>query len=217
MRKSIIFLFFLISVGYVQSQSKLGLKFSPTISANRISLIDSTYDVTTDGTGFKFSIGLIYDHELSDTYYFSTGLVLQPKRSAFGVVAEPESGVTYSGEPVEAYRLQYLQIPLTLKLFTNEVMPDGRVFFQVGTSLEFLVNDEPEDEDFLFVSEYKGFDMALIGGVGFEYRAGLNTTLFGAVTYQRGLNNSVGGTSLTLQDELFVRNTLVSLDLGIKF
>lgn len=182
-----------------------------------MALVDSLYDVENNENRFKFSVGLIYDLELSDTYYFSTGLVLVPKSVSLLVGPEPESNAVYNGERAETYNLQYIQIPLTLKLYTNEVMPDGRIYFQVGGSMDFLVSEEPVNEDFTLIQEFKAFDTSIIGGVGFEYRAGINTSLYGGISYQRGLANTVKTLTFDFQDELFIRNTLVSLDLGIKF
>lgn len=219
MRK-IFFLVLLISATfYTYSQSKLGLKFSPSISTNRISLIDSLYDVEASGSNFKFSLGLIYDHEITETYYFSTGLIFVPKYVGFEAFVEPEMAgdTTYSGNPMEEYRLNYLQIPLSLKLFTNEVQPDMRIYFQVGLAGEFRVFSEPIDEDYNLIEEFKGMDMTILGGAGVEYRAGINTTLFGGITYQRGLGNVVKNLTTEFQEDLFIRNTVVSLDIGLKF
>ncbi|MEQ8547777.1 MAG: porin family protein [Cyclobacteriaceae bacterium] len=217
MRKFITIITLIVSAYCAQAQSKLGLKFSPTIASNRIALVDSLLDVEKNASKFKFSVGLIYDLELSDTYYFSTGLVLVPKSVSFSVSEEPGTATTYIGEPQEAYNLQYLQIPLTLKLYTNEIMPDGRIYFQVGGAMEFLVNEEPTNEDYTLIREFKSVDTSIIGAVGFEYRAGINTSLYGGFSYQRGLSNTVKTMTVDFQDELFIRNTLVSLDLGIKF
>ena len=45
-------------------------------------------------------------------------------------------GIESSGGVEEAYRLHYLQIPIALKLFTNEVALDTRVYFQVGLTAD---------------------------------------------------------------------------------
>lgn len=219
MRKIFFLVLLTIASFHLYSQSKLGLKFSPSISSNRISLIDSLYDVDPIGSKFKFSLGLIYDHEITETYYFSTGLIFVPKYVGFEAFVEPEKAgdTTYAGNPMEEYRLNYLQIPVSLKLFTNEVQPDMRVYFQVGMAGEFRVFSEPMEEDYNLIEEFKGTDWTILGGAGVEYRAGINTTLFGGITYQRGLGNVVRKLTTEFQDELFIRNTVVSLDLGLKF
>ena len=218
MKKNVVFIalfcFALVSFG----QSKLGLKFSPSISSNRVSLVDSLYDVESENSGFKFSLGLIYDHEITETYFLSTGLIFVPRQVAFQVTEESDQpSANYTKEPMEEYRLNYLQIPVTLKLYTNEVQPDARVFFQVGMAPEFKVFSEPVEEEYDLIEEFKAVDATIIFGGGVEYRAGINTTLFGGVTYQRGLGNVIKTETWGFQEELFIRNSLLSFDLGIKF
>ena len=218
MKKNVVFiaLFCLALTSY--GQSKLGLKFSPSISSNRVSLVDSLYDVESENSGFKFSLGLIYDHEITETYFLSTGLIFVPRQVSFQVTEEADQpSANYTKEPMEEYRLNYLQIPVTLKLYTNEVQPDARVFFQVGMAPEFKVFSEPVEEEYDLIEEFKAVDATIIFGGGVEYRAGINTTLFGGVTYQRGLGNVIKTETWGFQEELFIRNSLLSFDLGIKF
>lgn len=201
-----------------QAQSKLGLKFSPIISSNRIALIDQTYDIKPDAAGAKFSLGLIYDHELTDTYYISTGLILVPKKIGFSISPEVPADSTLALSGVaEEYNLTYLQIPVSLKLFTNEIIPDGRIFFQVGMAGEIKVSDLPVKEEYTQIEKFKGFDTSVLFGGGFEYRAGINTTLFFDVCYQRGLSNVVKTLETNFEEELFIRSSILSIDFGIKF
>ncbi|MFY0605526.1 MAG: PorT family protein [Cyclobacteriaceae bacterium] len=218
MRKiQLILLFSLVTLFNAGAQSKLGLKFSPMVASNRVSLVDSVYDVEPIGSAFKFSLGLIYDHELTETYFLSTGLIFVPKYFGVEVSAEPGEGGTPPAEPKQEYRLNYLQIPLSLKLFTNEIQPDTRVFFQVGLAPEIQIFNEPVEEDYDLIENFKGFDTTILFGGGVEYRAGINTTLFASVTYQRGLSNVIKTEIQGFEEELFVRNTVVSFDIGIKF
>ncbi|MFT4833844.1 MAG: hypothetical protein ACI83W_002651 [Marinoscillum sp.] len=217
MRKYQLIVLLLLIFTSAKSQSKLGLKFSPTIASNRVSLIDSVYDVEALGSSFKFSLGLIYDHELTETYYLSTGLIFVPKYFGVEVSAEPGEGGTTPAEPKQEYRLNYLQIPISLKLFTNEVQPDTRIFFQVGLAPEIQIFNEPVEEDYNLIEDFKGFDTTILFGGGVEYRAGINTTLFASVTYQRGLSNVIKIVNPGFEEELFVRNTVLSFDFGIKF
>jgi hypothetical protein len=220
MRKFVLALALLSTLG-ASAQSKLGLKFSPIISSSRITLVDSVYDVEQSASKVAFSLGLIYDHQISETYFISTGLIYLPKSLGYNLIREDGAALTSSADgkrnPTESYKVQYLQIPTTLKLFTNEILPDGKIFFQVGTALEFLVNSLPRDEDYDQITEFKKMDFSVILGTGFEYRAGINTTIFAEVSYQRGLVNQIKALQNTYQEELFIRSNLVSIDLGIKF
>lgn len=201
--KRILFLLFIISGITASAQTQLGLKLAPVISSNRV--MNDAQSVDNDGSSFKFSVGLIVDKPLSDAYFLSTGLIYVPKRAAF------QADTTYS----EEYTLQYLQIPLTLKLFTNEITPDLKAFFQIGGALEVKVFDEKGKPDYFVVNEFNPIDLPVILGAGIEFKAGINTILFGGVSYQRGLVNSVKETA-SGADDLQVRSTVVSIDLGIK-
>ena len=118
-------------------------------------------------------------------------------------------------------KIQYLQIPATLKLFTNELAPDLKGYLQIGSALEILVFNEPEDPDFERIDKFTPIDIPVIIGAGVEFRAGINTTLFGGFSYQRGLINVVGETSTPVGgagvDNLQIRSTVFSIDLGVKF
>lgn len=205
MKKFLFTLLILTSFGSL-AQTKLGLKIAPVIASNRVT--NDAQTVGNDGSKLNLSVGLIVDKPLSDTYFFSSGLVYLPKRAAFLV-----SDSTYR----EEYKLQYLQIPLTLKLFTNEVAPDFKVYFQIGGGLEVKVFDEPEDPSFTVINRFNPVDFSVILGTGVEFRAGINTTIFGGISYQRGLSNAVNQVTIASAEDLAIRNTLVSIDLGVKF
>jgi len=202
--KRLFFLLFIISGAGTFAQTRLALKLAPVFASNRVTNDDQSAD--NDGSSFKLSIGLIVDKPLSDTYFLNSGLVYIPKRAAF------RTDTAYS----EAYTLQYLQIPLTLKLLTNEIAPDFKAYFQIGGGLEVKVFDEEDDPDYFVVNKFNPIDFSVILGTGVEYMAGINTTLFGGISYQRGLVNAVNETTEG-EDDLQMRNTVISIDLGVKF
>ncbi|MBV6645624.1 MAG: PorT family protein [Cyclobacteriaceae bacterium] len=205
-----------LSLSFVQlgfSQTKLGLKFSPVFANSRVEFLSDSADIENDGSAFRFSIGLVVDYPLTETYYFSTGLVVVPKRVGITVVGE--NGFT-PDNPREEYNLQYLQVPISLKLYTNEIRPDMSIYFQVGGALEIKLNDKPLEEEYQLIEKFDPFDANVMLGAGVEYRAGINTILYGGLNYQRGLLNAVNS-SPQLVDELIIRNTVFMIDLGVKF
>ncbi len=204
MKKFLFLLLVLLSIGSM-AQVKLGLKLAPVISSNRAK--NDAQTVENDGSKMKFSVGLVADKVLSDTYYLSSGLIYLPKRASFR---------NADGSVEEEYKLQYLQIPATLKLFTNELAPDMKAYLQVGTALEIKVFDEAEDPTFTNIEKFTPIDIPVILGAGIEYRAGINTTLFGGFSYQRGLINTVNEASAAFED-LQLQSTIFSIDLGVKF
>ena len=214
MRKSLLFLsFILVGALACLSQTKLGLKFSPLFSSHKISLKSDQLEVYQGKTATRMSIGLIVDHPFTDTYFLSSGLIYLPKRVSINL--EEEDGGTAPTNPFESYDLNYLQIPLSLKLFTNEIAPDISLFFQVGLILEFKIFDQALNEDYEFISKFNFFDTAAIIGTGIEYRLGINTLFFTSISLQKGLINIINRTNP--EYPLVIRNQIVSIDVGMKF
>lgn len=159
-------------------------------------------------------MGLISDFEISETYLFSTGIIYSPK--TFSMRIDGENGGSHIN-PLEEYDVAYLQFPMSLKLFTNEIVPDLAVFFQVGVGAEFKINDQAVEEEYTLISDFKFFDTNVILGAGVEYRAGINTVLYVEGSYQRGLLNVVKATEPSIGNEFDLRASVFMIDLGIKF
>ena len=203
----------LLLQGTLQAQFKLGFQLSPTLSTNRINAESDSLNLNTDGAGLRVAFGPTIDVPIQENYFFSSGLLFVSKRA--GIEATRQGGSP--GIPVrETYGLQYLQVPLSLKLLTNEVALDKRIYFQFGTTLEFNIQEEPDEEDNFLLEDFRWFDSSLLAAVGVEYKIGLNTTLFGGFSYHRGLINAVSE-SADVIDDIRYRNDYLGLDLGIKF
>jgi len=194
----------------------LGIKIAPAVGTSRVLLDDPTVTIDNNASSMKLTFGLVFDKNLSDSYVISTGLFYLPKQVNIGITPSPADPTL---NRAESYKLQYLQIPATLKLFTNEVKPDARMYFQLGMALEFKLYEEadPELTNTEVIESFQSFHIPVILGVGAEYRVGVNTALFGGISYQRGLTNIVKDTNRAFADELFIKTTLLSIDLGMKF
>ncbi len=205
-------LLLLISVS-ANAQTKLGLKFSPAVSTNRLSNASDSLDFEQWNSGVRFMGGLTADFFFTDSYAFSSGILYVPKRVAFRALPD---GATGDALLEEEYRVHYLQIPLTLKLLTNEIQPDTKLYFQIGGTAEVRIFDEPMAEQYNFIESFLIVDTNVMLAAGVEYAIGINTVLTGGLSYYRGLLNSVDQTR-PLDDPLNIRNDMITLDLGIKF
>lgn len=207
----VIALFVLISLSCL-AQGKVGLIVAPMVSSNRVNYYDET-DVTSvsnNGSELRVRFGLEFDSFKSDTYAISTGLIFAPKRVA---VTASTTAVSYA----EEYKVQYLQLPVTVKLFTSEVQPDAKIFFQLGFMGEVNIFSEPFDRDFELVEEFGLFDVSFTGGVGLEYGKGIGNTVYGGFFYDRGLLNIVSKQSEVLPEDLEIRTSGLSFKFGLKF
>lgn len=214
MRKLFFLLLAIFAFETAQAQSKLGIKFAPTLSANRISSEGGGYSVNSNGVGGRFIFGPVFDIFIAENYYFSTGLLYAPKRIGIKVI---NTTTATPSTTEQTYKMQYLQLPAGLKLFTNELALDTRVFFQLGGILDLKIASNTQDKYVTdFIKETRFFDFSVHLGTGVEYRLGYNTLLFGGIFYNRGLVNAVTETADGGPD-INVKNDLIGLDLGVKF
>lgn len=214
MRKLLFLLLAFFTFECAQAQSKIGIKFAPTLSANRVTSEGPGYSVNSNGVGGRFIFGPIFDIFIAENYYFNTGLLYAPKRIGIEII----NTTTASPQTEEqTYKMQYIQLPATLKLFTNELALDTRVFFQLGGLLDVkIAENAQEDYTTNFIDKTRLFDFSIHLGTGVEYRLGYNTVLFGGIFYNRGLVNAVTQTAEGGPD-IDVKNDLIGLDLGVKF
>lgn len=197
------------------SDVKFGIKVAPIIHSTRI--LDDPSLISNDGSNTKLSLGLIVDKYFTDFYVLSSGLTFIPKEVRIDISSSAGNSSTVNA--TESYQLQYLQIPLTLKLFTNEVKPDVKIFFQLGMALEVKVHEEANPALIApaLITQFQPIDLPVILGTGLEYTVGLNTVVFAGISYHRGLTNSVKSVNVLLDQRPDIRSTILSLDLGVKF
>ncbi|UXP33573.1 PorT family protein [Reichenbachiella agarivorans] len=208
-------LLFLSLVSY--AQPRIGLTVSPGFS-----FTDVKYDpnddtqVSKDGTALRAKFGLEFEFPLAPNYSFVTGLIFAPKKLSVKASNFDEIRTSIFNQ-TEQYKIQYLQIPVTLKLYTNEIQPDMKLFFQLGFMGEILLYSEPLDKDNVLIDKFRFFDVSFTGGVGVEYGAGINSLLYGGVFYDHGLVNVVNDQNNDLSADLSIRMHMLHLKLGIKF
>lgn len=211
MKKLLFCVSFLLFFNTIQAQVRIGLQLSPAFSINRVESESDSIDLTPNGAGLKIGGGPVIDFLLRENYYFSTGLFYYTKRAGFTAELENQNR-----EIEEVYHLQYLRIPLTLRLFTNEIALDRRIYFRVGLTGEIKLNERDEDDNQIIVERFSTFDGSALIEFGLEYRVGYNTTLFGGFSYTRGLINVVDQ-QVRLDSNIESRNDLFAINFGVFF
>ncbi|BDD01785.1 porin family protein [Persicobacter psychrovividus] len=178
---------------------QLGLKFSPVFSYSRIDNSSPDYDISRGGTGTKFAFGLVADLPFGANYYFSTGLIYLPKGAKIDYTNKTtgESGT-------EKYKTHYLQVPLTIKLRTNEIAESISGYAQLGTAVDFKINDDTGGDKFI-VEKFFFMDVSLVVGGGIMYDLPFGNTIGLGIMYQRGLINAArDGQDIRLKKDLLV-------------
>ncbi len=211
------------------AQVEIGLKVSPSISYLRTDSPSAT-SFSSESSKFSFGGGIFMDYFFGENYAFNTGLFLTGKGGTISYYEVPPTvGGPRSVSVEQKIAMQYLELPLTVKLFTNEVAPDTRVYFQVGGSLAIPVQTRINGQK-NYVDRYNGnsestagshvfdVDANIIGGVGAEYQLGQSTKFLAGLSYHHGLIDTDRYFEKTRNfDSVNIKNSIFSLDLGLKF
>jgi len=230
MKKLILTLAALAAAPAAFAQVEIGLKVSPSISYLRTSSPSGT-SFQSESSKLSFGGGIFMDYFFGQNYAFNTGLFLTGKGGTISYLDRNPNPVSSAGSVRKEQKIamQYLELPLTLKLFTNEVAPDTRVYFQVGGSLAVPVQARIDGEkNYIDTSNGNNetsagshvfaIDANLIGAVGAEYQLGQSTKFLAGISYHHGLVNM---DRYFEKDRGFsdvsIKNSVFSLDLGLKF
>ena len=218
---------FAATIGTASAQFEIGLKVSPSITSLRA---ESPADRAFASAGSKLSFGggVVVDYFFGENYAFSSGLLLSGKG---GTISYTDVTSPTNSAPVMAKQkitMQYLELPLSVKLFTNEVATDIRLYFQVGGSLNAPIGSRLNDSKFYkdpaTGQETKAndhvlfFDADALAGLGAEYQLAKSTKVFAGLSYRRGLIDIDRYFEKTREfKDITIKNSGFALDLGIKF
>ena len=177
-------------------------------------------NVTNDGAVFGINGGLVFDRYFAENYAFSTGISLWQTGGKLlfteGMDIKFRSGEeTLPPNSSMIYRLQYLTIPFSLKLTSNEI---GYVSFfaHIGINNHISVGKSASvpSMDINKVGipeEINIYSMSYFFGGGCEYSLGGNTSLLS------GLYFTSGFWDITSSDEYRATLNALSLRVGIRF
>ncbi len=191
------------------AQTKLGIKVTPSVISQRITNLTDTSGINQANASVSFPMMAVADICIGKNYYFATGVGFISRRMQFEKIYDP------SDETIDL-RVQYLQIPATLKLFTDEVILDKRLYFQFGPVVEFKLHERivqgslPED----FAPGGGNIDMLFAAGM--NVLVSPNTTIEVGLNYSRGLINIFEDTGMN-EDIPDARSDLFGIDVTVKF
>ncbi|QIP11478.1 PorT family protein [Spirosoma aureum] len=202
---------------------EMSIRFSPSLDLNTAEGTGSYTGFRSNGAGVRMSVGPSLDYFFfKNRYAFSTGLWYTIKRSGFQMPGSFGQTIWNPGAPEKEsiYNLQYLQVPLTVKLFANNIAPNMRLYIQTGGLVSIKLAeralDQPRNGLYLAESggdrrQYGFGDVEMLLGTGIQYKINQNNAFNIGLSYQRGLINVARGS------QLISKNRVVALDLGFKF
>jgi hypothetical protein len=202
---------------------EMGIRFAPSLNLNTAEGFGTYTGFQSNGTGVRMSVGPTLDYFFfKDRYSFSTGLWYTIKRSGFQMPGSFGQTRVVPGSPYKEsiYNLQYLQVPVTAKLFANNIAPNLRLYVQTGGLLSLKLSEKAlqTERNALYMAESGGDrrqygfgDIELLLGTGVQFKINDTNAFNVGVSYQRGLIN------VARENQLISKNRVVSLDLGFRF
>ena len=192
--------FSLTSIG----QARFGLKLSPNLSWTK----PDSPDLDNSGNKFGYTFGLIMDLGVGvkDNYAFATGVLLN---NTGGKFTQPftytDNGTEKTDQLESTLKLRYLEVPLTMKLKTNEV--GYMTYFGligIGTAFNLRAKADQETidpttgekttaEDVDIADNTNLFKASLIVGGGLEFNITGETYIMAGITYNGGFTNTFDG------------------------
>lgn len=214
--------FFLIA-GATHAQDKV-FRFGLSGSAGMAWMKPDQDSLEYQGSRFGVGYGFIGEISLADNFALVTGFDVSytgGKLQQAGVIYAFDTTNILLSTKNSTYRLQYLDIPLTLKMKTNEI--NYIVYYaRIGGSFGVALNGKAEEEYVSLNGKFNetttidklGSDMAfmranfLIGG-GLEYSLGGTTTALVEASFTNGLTY--------LLDDTKAIGNFMALKVGIMF
>jgi len=241
MKKLLLFIVLgLISAtAFSQQKYKIGLKVTPLLLAWNRLVVPRQASHEADGVKARLSAGVFFDYFfIGDNYAFSSGLTYTIKGGGIRF----DSSLAYMVdvpiiEPTKHTRfvLQYIEIPVSVKLYTNEISTDMKLYFQVGVSGNILISAKVDNEKNFQIIEVKDsltadtstaklmknffpIEASLVFSTGIELQMGENTYFFTGFTFNHGLTNIDKFYEEKHRVDGFVlKNSYFGIDVGLKF
>ena len=212
MKKYCLLLFFTAMVTYSFGQDQFSIKVSPGLSHSRVYTDNpNKNDFSSGALSLRGKLGFVYDYSFKENYYVSTGAFFVAKQVGIKSVA--------SADTKEQYEIQYLQLPLLLKLYTSEITLDTRIYVELGVTGALKINhritkldgDQP-------ISKLRWWELGGQLGCGVEYNFSLFTSLFAGISYQPALSSILLPQATDSNSpSLFGYADLITIDVGVRF
>lgn len=152
--------------------------------------------------GFGYGYGLLADFRVSQNYYFSTGFLINNLKS---------SSDAPTGDAMMDYRLQYLKIPITLKLKSTQRYYRS-YYGQFGFSGGLKLRAESHDDH---GAKHELNDEAEALRLGLQIAGGIEWQLDHKLSMMTGLSYNSGFTSVLKEGK--PGNAYIAFDFAIFF
>lgn len=225
----LITIMFLSAAAQLKAQDQqfhFGFKFAPTLAWIK----PDTKGLDREGSKLGFSYGVVTEFRIQDNYAFATGLQVTYRGGKLSYRPDNNFGLDRYNYEVN---LQYIEIPLTLKMKTNEfnkIRYFGQFGFEPGFNIRAKAksNQPGFDEEDNFKDYIKPLNLSMIIGAGLEYTISGSTVLVTSFEFNNGFvdildtqkvynQNSLPGLPTYTDTEWKGSTNFFALNIGVLF
>jgi hypothetical protein len=218
-RPLFVVLVLLVTLQAAKGQSRM--RFSVHADPQFAWLNSSDDSIAPDGSIFNIQAGLQMENYFQENYAFYVGFGINNMggnllyNRSEDYISGDDDTITINGGQSVKMNLQYLDIPLGLKLKTEE-LGYATFFLQIGFNPMFNINahittsDGEVDNDDI-PNSVNTFHLGYHVGAGAEYRLGGSTSAIGGIRWSSGFGN------VTKNDGSTITLNAISIHLGILF
>lgn len=217
------FLALLLFVGAVSGfgQKHIKLSFTGSPAINWMSTNNSVVESGNPIFGYDFGVNADFYFSEDERYSFLTGLLITNTGGELNY--KNGSDFTFAGETLPAsgnikYKLRYVEIPLCLKLKTDQFT---RISYwgQLGITTMINIDSKGFSDDGTLdktniSDEINLFNLDMNLGIGFDYDLSGNNSFTTGIIFQNGLMD------VTSDDDTFTDKTIINslkLKIGVNF
>jgi|JI10StandDraft_1071094.scaffolds.fasta_scaffold45428_4 hypothetical protein len=209
MRKLLLLVTIILSTlsTYAQDQKfHFGLKITPSMAWIK----PDNKDIEREGYKLGFSYGVQTEFRIQENYAIASGVQVAYRGGKLKLVYDDSLNIP---DAVVNYKLQYVEIPMALKMKTNE-FNKIRYYGMFGLSPGFIIRakyDTDDEDDIDAKKDINVFNVNMLIGAGLEYTISGSTALTGGIEFNNGFFDVFDG-----KDAKGVSNYL-GLNIGVLF
>lgn len=175
-------------------QQHFKLSFVATPSVNWLRTSNSTVENGKPNLGYDFGLNADYYFSEDERYALATGIQVTNVGGELNYHSTSDfdfAGVSLSGSPKIKYQLRYIEIPVSIKLKTDEF---NRTYYWglLGFSGMVNIGSKGTSNDGVIhkvslADEMNLFNLAMNVGIGFDYDLGKTNAISMGLVFQNGL------------------------------
>ena len=191
-----------------QKPFKFGFKLAPALSW--LSPDSKHYDY--DGNAFSFAWGFVADITIMEHYYLNTGFNVSYFSGHLKYDHQTTESDESKGTMYRNYNLRYIEVPISFKMKTNELVDKFSFFGLIGINTGINIRAKADEtfkgsssfsytEDKVDIkNETRLFKASLLVGAGTEYEIDESVSIVIGVNFNNGFTNVLKGSNSVYTD-----------------